>query len=378
MRSCAGKLVVVMLTAVVSAALVVPAHAQPEVRIGDITQLAGEHKNQLVGYGLVAGLAGTGGSSESTKRLAINFLQRLGLRADPQLRTLIRQAQEKTDNISIVTVTATLPPHAKRGQEVDVLVSAFDDAESLAGGVLISTPLTGVDGQVYALAAGPISINGGEFAGKAASVTKNHPTTGRIPGGGIVEAEVPSTIFECNAFHLFLSDPAYETARRIVESINAMSPGAASIFDPAMVTVRIPEANADRPHEFVAMCQELRVIPDGPARVVINERTGTIVVGSNVRLSSVAITHGNLIVTTVESEQVVQPEPFSDGETATVDRTDVGVIEPNSVVNVVEDTTTVGDLAASLNALGVSPRDLSSIFQALKGSGALHAALEFK
>lgn len=352
--------------------------AQPEVRIGDITLLAGQHPNQLDGFGLVTGLAGTGGSSESTKRLVLNYLQRLGLRADPLQRQLIRQLQEKTDNVSVVSVSALLPPHAKRGQQIDVLVSTLDDAESLAGGILISTPLTGPDDVVYAVAAGPISINGGNFAGEAASVVKNHPTTGRIPGGAIIEEEVPSTIFDHGVFHLILRDPAFETARRIAAAINAIVPEAASVHDPAMVTVGIPLDFIDYPHEFVATCQEQLVIPDSPARVVINERTGTIVVGSRVRLSEVAITHGNLIVTTVENKRVSQPNPLGDGETVVVPETDQAVTEQSAVLNVFNDTATVGDLAASLNALGVSPRDLSSIFQMLKESGSLHAALEFK
>ncbi len=377
MTAISRNLILTLIALIAIPAAAVPAHGQPEVRIGDITQLAGEHPNQLVGLGLVTGLAGTGGSSENTKRLALLLLQRLGLRSDPLQRQLLRQVQEKTDNVSIVTVTAMLPPHAKRGQKIDVMVSTHDDAESLAGGVLISTPLTGVDGEVYALASGPISINGGEFAGNAAAVTKNHPTTGRIPGGGIVEAEVPSTIFEYDVFHLLLQTPSFETARRVAESINLIAPASAIVQDPAMVSVQIPAGSLEQPHEFVAICQEQMVIPNDPARVVINERTGTIVVGASVRLSAVAITHGNLIVTTVENQEVSQPEAFSDGQTTTAERSDVQVLEPRSVVNVLPDTTTVGDLASSLNALGVSPRDLSSIFQALKEAGALHARLEF-
>lgn len=358
-------------------AAAVPAHGQPEVRIGDITQLSGEQKNRITGLGFVTGLAGTGGTSENTKRAAILLLQRLGLRSAPLQRQLLLQLQEKTDNVSLVIVSAEMPAHAKRGQRIDVMVSTQDDAESLAGGVLVTTPLVGVDGEVYAVAGGPISINGGNFGGNAANVTKNHPTTGRIPGGAVVENEIPSTIFEYDAFHLMLNNPSYETARRVAESINTVVPAAAYVHDPAMVTVRIPPGNVQQPYEFVAICQEQLVIPDDPARVVINERTGTIVVGSSVRLSAVAITQGNLIVTTIENEQVSQPEAFSDGETTTVDRSEVQVTEPGGVVNVVQDTTTVGELAASLNALGVSPRDLSSIFQALKEAGALHAQLEF-
>ncbi|MEZ6061518.1 MAG: flagellar basal body P-ring protein FlgI [Planctomycetaceae bacterium] len=347
----------------------------PVVRIKDITQLAGEHPNQLVAYGLVSGLAGTGGSSESTKRIAIELLQRLGLRSEPQVRQLIRQAREKTDNLSVVIVSARLPPHAKKGQTIDVTVSAYDDAASLTGGYLIGAELTGVDGEVYVLASGPISLNGGNFGGQAAGVVKNHPTTGRIPDGGIVEREVPSTIFTDGCFHLLLRRPEYETARRITQAINSLSPSAAEMQDPAKIAVHIPYDDFDAPYEFVARCQALTVTPDVGAKVTINERTGTIVFTENVRLSSVAITHGNLIVSTMESPEVSQPAPLSQGETTVVPRTQVDVTEQGGAVNVLNEPATVADLAASLNALGVTPRDLSSIFQMLKESGALHAEL---
>lgn len=355
-----------------------PMDAYNQVRIKDITQVAGEHPNQLVGYGLVTGLAGTGGTNDTTKRAALNILQRLGLRADPSLRERIQQSRDKTDNLSVVIVNATLPPHAKPGQSIDVLVSAFDDAESLNGGVLISTELTGVDGEVYAIASGPVSINGGNFGGDAAQVVKNHPTSGRIANGAVIEQEVPTTIFSNGTFRLLLRIPEYETSRRIAAAINDAVPGAAYVLDAATVVVAHPPEHQMPPLEFLSRCQQLMVAPDVTARVVINERTGTIVIGERVRLSRVAITHGNLIVTTVESPQVSQPAPFSEGQTAIVPRTDVGVTEERSVVNVMDQTSTVGDLAASLNALGVSPRDLSSIFQALKESGALHAELQLQ
>lgn len=348
-----------------------------QVRVKDITTLAGEHPNQLVGYGLVTGLAGTGGKSESTKRLAILMLQELGLRSDPATRALIIQSQEKTDNISVVMVTASLPPHARVGQTIDVTVSAFDDAESLNGGILISTPLTGVDGEVYALAGGPVSINGGSFGGQAGNVTKNHPTTGRIANGATVEAEVPSTIFEQGQFRLLLRQPEFETATRIADAINRQHPFSAMVDSPAVVRVRLQGPPGDE-YRFVSQCRNLMVEPDAVARVVINERTGTIVIGSNVKLTRAAIAHGNIIVSTNEQPQVSQPAPFSQGETAIVPRTEVDVTEEGALINVIDNTVTVGDLAASLNALGVTPRDLSSIFQMLKASGDLHAELVFQ
>lgn len=348
-----------------------------QVRVKDITTLAGEHPNQLVGYGLVTGLNGTGGSSESTKRLAILMLQELGLRADPATRALIQQSQEKTDNLSVVMVTASLPPHARIGQAIDVTVSAFDDAESLNGGVLISTPLTGVDGEVYALAAGPVSTNGGSFGGQAGNVTKNHPTTGRIANGATVEAEVPSTIFQEGQFQLLLRQPEFETATRIADAINRQYPFSALVDSPAVIRVRLQGPPGDE-YRFVSQCRNLMIEPDAVARVVINERTGTIVIGDNVKLTRAAIAHGNIIVSTSEQPLPSQPAPFSQGETVVVPRTEIDVTEEGAMINVIDNTVTVGDLAASLNALGVTPRDLSSIFQMLKASGDLHAELVFQ
>ena len=354
------------------------AGGEPLVRIRDITQIAGEHPNQITGMGLVIGLAGTGGNSQTTKQFALNLLQKMGNRADPGLRENIQRSQEKTDNMSVALVSATLSPHAKNGQRMDVTVSAFDNAKSLTGGFLVATELYGADGEVYVIASGPISLNGGDFGGTAASVTKNHPTTGRIPMGGTVEAEVPCTVFRNGIFELLLRSPHYLTAMNIATAINLYSPGSALVRDPATVAVRLPASAMEDQFRFVAECQELTVTPGSIARVVINERTGTIVIGSDVRLSQVAITHGNLIVSTVETPEVSQPAPFSNGETKIVPRTSVDVTEPGGVINVIDQNVTVGDLAASLNALGVSPRDLSSIFQMLKESGALHAELELK
>ena len=351
---------------------------EPLVRIRDITQVAGEHSNQVNGMGLVFGLAGTGGNGQTTKQFALNLLQKMGNRADPQLRENIQRSQEKTDNMSVVFVSATLPPHAKSGQRIDVTVAVFDNAKSLTGGSLVTTELYGPDGQVYAIAAGPVSLNGGDFGGNAASVTKNHPTTGRIAMGGTIEAEVPCTIFRDDVFELLLRSPHDLTAMNIATAINLYSPESATVLDPSTVAVRLPPSAIGDRFRFIAECQELMVTPGSFARVVINERTGTIVIGSDVKLSQVAITHGNLIVSTVETPEVSQPGPFSQGETKIVPRTSVDVAEQGAVINVIDQNVTVGDLAASLNALGVSPRDLSSIFQMLKESGALHAELELK
>jgi len=346
----------------------------PQVRIRDITSLAGEHPNGLQGLGLVTGLAGTGGTNNATKRMYLEFLQKMGLRADPEIRANIQRARENTDNISVVSVQATLPPNNKVGNKIDVVVSTLDDAESLNGGRLLRTPLMGYDGVVYAIASGSVSTNGGEFGGNASSVVKNHPTTGTVSDGAVVEVEVPTEIFHQGFFHLLLRHPNLESASLIASAVNAIAPGMAVIIDASMVSVRVPFGK--NANQFVVDCQRLMVTPTTAAKVVINERTGTVVFTEDVRLSGVAITHGNLIVTTVESPEVSQPEAFGAGNTVVVPRTDVGITEENRMINIVPSSSTVSDLAASLNALGVSPRDLSSIFQVLKQTGALHAELE--
>lgn len=353
--------------------------AQADVRISDITSVGGVRKNQLVGMGLVTGLNGTGGTSPVTRRFALNMLQRFGVRSDPLLRNRIEtDTAQRTNNLSVVTVTADLESFAREGSRIDVSVATFDDAESLQGGQLIMTPLFGADGQVYAVASGPVSVGGFSFSGDAARVQKNHPTMGRIPGGATVELETCSPLAFDGQVRLILATPSFETARRISMSINKEFPQSAIATDSATVDIIVPFALHSTVSDFIARVGNLRVQPDVPARVVINERTGTVVVGEHVRLSRVLITHANLAVSTVESPLVSQPAPFSEGETAVVPRTDVLVEEENNPVSIIEPTTTVGELAQALNALGVAPRDLSSIFQQLKESGALHAELEFK
>ena len=358
---------------------IVPVSAEAEVRISDITTISGVRKNQIVGMGLVTGLNNTGGKSPVTRRFALNMLQRFGVRSDPDLRARIEQdTSQKTNNISVVTVTADLDSFAKKGSRIDVIVAAFDDAKSLQGGQLIMTPLFGADGKVYAVASGPVSIGGFSFTGSAAKLQKNHPTSGRIPNGATVEIETNTTLGVNGTIRLLLTSPSYETARRTSQAINAEFPQSAIAIDASTIDVIVPFALHSTINDFVARIGNLTIIPDIPARVVINERTGTVIVGEHVQLSRVLITHANLVVSTVETPQVSQPAPFSQGETTVVPRTEVQIEEEDNPVSVLEPTTTVGELAQALNALGVAPRDLSSIFQMLKESGSLHAELEFK
>lgn len=350
------------------------------VRIKDITRLDGYRTNRLTGMGLVTGLAGTGGKNPVTRQFALNMLERFDVRASPAQRAAIRASGlDKTDNLSVVTVTATVDvARHKPGNAIDIIVSTFDDASSLQGGVLMLTPLYGVDGEVYAVASGPLSVGGFSFSGDATTVQKNHPTTGKISGGATIEKAICSPSFEtASEFRLHLRSPDLETASRITAAINEYWSGHAHLFDAGLVAIQVPAEFQSRSNHFIALIQAIRIVPDVPARVVINERTGTVVVGENVRLSRVAITHANLSVITAESPQVSQPAPASRGITAIVPRTDIDVFEGQAAVNVIDQPVTVGELANALNTLGVTPRDLSAIFQQLKVSGALHAELIF-
>ena len=365
------------LIVLISFAVVESSTSATEVRIKDITDVEGVRANTLTGVGLVAGLAGTGGDTPITREVAANLLQRFGLRMDPLLRARLRdETKQKTVNMSVVVVTAELPAFARPGQRLDALVSTYDDAESLQGGMLIMTPLLGVDGRTYATAAGLLSIGGFSFSGDAAKVQKNHPTTASVPNGAVVEEVVPNDLTNAGCINLLLRNASFQTASRIVAAINAEVPQTATTVDAGTVKVQLPPSA--ELVSFISKIQDLRITPDIEATVIINERTGTVIIGENVRISPVAITHANLSVVTGETPEVVQPLPQSRGETAVVPRTTIDVVEDNKPIQVIEQTATVGDLANALNTLGVTPRDLSSIFQQLKSMGALHAKLEFK
>ena len=349
------------------------------VPIEDLTSMEGFRINRISGLGLVVGLNNTGGKSPLTGEFVANYLDRLGNRIDPVLRAqLQRGASFPTGNISLVHVTARLPVFTRPGEEIDVVVAAFDDAKSLQGGTLIDTDLVGIDNKIYARAAGSVSVGGFSFGGDAASVQKNHPTKGRIVNGALVEEVVKFRLPDPKTFHLYLNHDNYQTAARVASAVNSEFPGAAFPVDAGTVRIIIPQPFRKDPVPFIAWIQSLRVEPEIPAKVVINEATGTVVIGSNVRISSVAITHANLAVITTETPEVSQPAPFSEGETTVVPRTGIDVVEEKKPVQVFGETVTVGDLAKALNALGVTPRDLSSIFQQLKAVQALHAELEFQ
>jgi len=344
------------------------AHA---IRIKDIAAFDGVRSNQLVGYGLVVGLNGSGDSDQTkfpVQSLA-NMLDRMGV--------TINRADITVKNVAAVMVTATLPPFAKQGNRLDVLVSSMGDAKSISGGTLIMTPLKGGDNQVYAVAQGSVLTNSFAFGGQAASAQKNHPTAGQIPNGALVERELPNMLAGKSVLRLNLSQADFTTATRIVAAINDKfrSPVATTV-DPGTVSLKIPAEYANRTVEFVASMESLEVRPDILAKVVLNERTGTIVMGENVRISTVAVSHGNLSLVIKETPQVSQPAPFSQtGTTTVVPRTELKVEEESRRLTVMPEGASIGDVVRALNLLGVTPRDLIGILQAVKASGALQADL---
>ena len=342
-------------------------------RIKDIVDVEGVRGNMLVGYGLVVGLDGSGDSlngSPFTEQSLIGMLERLGIN--------IRDDQLKTKNVAAVMVTATLPPFARQGTRIDVTVSSLGDADSLLGGTLLVTPLLGADGEVYAVAQGSLSIGGFSFQGDAESITQGVPTTGRIPSGAFVEREIPFALADLETIDLALRNPDFTTARRIMEVINRELGGdVAAATDPATVELTIPPDRVGDIVGLITEIEQLPVQPDQVARVVINERTGVIVMGENVRISTVAIAQGNLTITITETPQVSQPEPFGEGSTVVVPRTSINVDTPDEVqLGVLDSGVTLQELVQGLNALGVAPRDLIAILQSIQAAGALQATIE--
>jgi flagellar P-ring protein precursor FlgI len=336
------------------------------VRIRDIISVDGHRSNSILGRGLVTGLNGTGGRSPDTQRMAANLAGNLGNNPVPPFNN--------TRSASVVMVNAMLPPFVKKGEEITVTVSVMDDAINLRGGILQDTPLLGADGEVYAIASGPILNHGFGVGGDAGSVTKNHPTTGTCRA--IVEKEVCfDAVLRSSHVKLNLRNKDYVTATRIASAINELFPRHARPLDMGTVEVLVPKSFTDAQTEFISMITSQSVVPNMPARVVINQKNGTIVIGANVRISRVIFANDNLIVTTNENPVVSQPNPFSGGTTEVVPRTQITAIEQGGDYNVLKESISVGEFAAALNALGVPPQDLISIFQTLESSGALHAEL---
>lgn len=349
-----------------------PAAAQ--VRIKDIADVEGVRDNQLVGYGLVVGLNGTGDRLDSavfTRESLVAMLERLGVNTRDQIARL------STKNVAAVMVTANLPPFARTGSRIDIAISALGDASDLMGGTLLVTPLMAADGEVYAVAQGALTTAAIAAKGAAASVTRGVPTSGRIANGAIVEREVPYTLGARPQVNLALRNPDLTTAERIAAVINrALSGTPARPLDPRTVALDLGGRDVV---DALAKIEELHVTPDSPAIVVVEEASGTIVMGDNVRISTVAVAQGNLTVRVTETPQVSQPNAFGGGQTVVVPRTDVQVQDGSGhKMGIVREAATLRDLVASLNALGVGPRDMISILQSIKAAGALQADLEVR
>ncbi len=342
-------------------------------RIKDIADIKGVRQNQLVGYGLVVGLQGTGDSDNSrfTLQSMTSMLEKMGV--------TVKAEDIEVDNVAAVMVTADLPPFARTGSRIDVLVSSIGDAESLQGGTLLFTPLKAANGQVYAVAQGPVST-GGFVVGSASGseVQKNFPTVGRVVNGALIEKEIATDFNQKQSLTLTLHRPDFTTASRVAQAINiAFYDQIASAPDAGTIEISVPESYQGNTVALVTMIERLGVTPDSVSRVVINERTGTVIMGENVRISTIAIAHGNLSIQISESSDVSQPLPFSrTGRTVVTPESQVRVEEGRSPVFLVESGVSIGELVKALNALGVSPRDLIAIFQALKAAGALQAELE--
>jgi flagellar P-ring protein precursor FlgI len=355
-----------------AACLPSPAGAQA-VRIKDIADIEGVRDNQLVGYGLVVGLAGTGDRLRTavfTRQSLVGMLERLGV------NTRDNEARLDTRNVAAVMVTANLPAFARPGSRIDVAVSALGDATNLQGGTLLVTPLLGADGQVYAVAQGTVATGAIAARGAGASVQRGVPTSARIASGAIVEREIPYTLASRGTVRLSLRNPDLTTARRIAAAINQVAGGAATATDPRTVAVAM---GGREPLGFLAQIEQLRVQPDQVARIIIEEASGTIVMGANVRVSTVAVAQGNLTIRITETPQVSQPNAFGQGETVVVPRTSIEVDDQGERrFGVLSGGVTLQELVRALNALGIGPRDLIPILQSIKAAGALQAELELR
>ena len=340
-------------------------------RLKDLADVEGVRGNQLIGYGIVVGLEGTGDKrgANFTPQSMANLLERLGIRVDPTTLNLA--------NVAAVMVTAELPPFARPGSKIDVTLSSMGDAKTLQDGVLLMTPLKGADGNVYAVAQGGISLGGFIVTSAGGdSAQKNHATVARIPLGGSVEKGIPFDLFASGQVRIVLRQPDFVTVTRVQEAINGYLGGErAKALDSASVLIPLDVALAEAPIHLIARLEQLEVQPDTPAKVVVNERTGTIIIGENVQVSKVALAHGNLNITIKAETQVSQPNALGQGTTEVVQNQDVDVSEEGGQLRLVQNGVSLGEVVKGLNSLGATPRDLIAIFQALKEAGALQAEL---
>lgn len=364
-----------------------PAHA---VRVKDLAYVQGVRANQLLGYGLVVGLAGTGdfGSAEFTVQSTVSMLSRMGIR--------VEASDVQTRNVAAVMVTAELPPFAASGQEIDVVVSSLGNARSLQGGTLLMTPLRGPDGEVYAIGQGPMTVGGYNVDGGAGtSARSGHTNVGRIPSGAIVERSLDVPFGNEPEIRLFLREPDFTTAVNMAQAIGELFPpdasaaagaadaangptpyaGIATAINASTVVVAVPELFSEAVSQFVALIERVEVTPDAVARVIVNERTGTVVLGGRVRLSEVAVAHGSLSVRVDTEFETSQPRPFGEGSTRVVPNADLQIEEGSSTLRLIRPEPRIEDVVAALNAVGTTPRDLIAILEAVRSAGALHAEL---
>jgi len=369
----AGQLVRLIVSICLVLAVSFPQAASAS-RIKDVVDFEGVRSNMLIGYGLVVGLNGTGDSLRNapfTRQSLESMLERLGINT--------RGATLNTNNIAAVMVTANLPPFAAQGTNVDVAISAMGDAKSLRGGILLVTPLMGADSEVYAVAQGPVSVGGFSSGGQGAKVTKGVPTNGKIANGAIVERSIEFALASMPVIKLSLRNPDFTTAQRIAGAINGrMGNPMAAMIDPSTVNLTVPENYPGGMVSLITDVEQLQVTPDQPATVVIDEASGIIVMGKDVRINTVAIAQGNLTIRVTETPQVSQPAPFSKGgKTVVVPRTTVEVDQgEDKKLALLKDSISLEDLVNGLNALGIGPSDMISILQAIKASGALQAEIE--
>ncbi len=360
-----------LLLLVLLAVAIVPSPARAE-RLRDLVDAGGARENQLVGYGIITGLNGTGDdvSAPFTAQTVMSLLRRLGVQANP--------AQLRLKNVAAVIVTAQLPAFAKQGTKIDITVSSVGNAKSLSGGTLIQTLLKGADQKTYAVAQGSVIVGGFEAkGGSGSSVAKGTTTAGRVPEGAIVEREILANIVEGGALKLELRTPGFTVASRIAEAVNVKFPGSANALDGGSVRVKIPDGFETRIVELMAQLEEVEVTTVRRARVVINERTGTIVAGGDVRLSPVAVMHGSLTIVIKEAPVVSQPGSalFSKGSTVVVPRSEIRTSESGKAMAYVPTAPTLADVATALSLLGLSPRELAGVLQALRAAGALEAEM---
>jgi len=342
-----------------------------DVRIKDISNFEGVRDNQLFGYGVVVGLEGTGDTTQNkfTFQTIANYLDKMGITMNPK--------DFQMRNTAAVAVTAVLPPFPRVGSKIDVTVSSMGSAKSLQGGILLITPLKGADGKVYAVSQGALSIGGFNASqGGGGGVRKNHSTVGRIPNGAIIERTIDFNFSALHYFTLNMNNSDFTTTNRVVNIINKSFGDIASASDSRTIKIMIPQKYSRNKVRMVSILENLKVNTDNKAKIILNERTGTIVFGENVKISKVAIAHGGITVTINPEFEVSQPNPLSRGDTVNNKKDNVTVTEPEARFKVIENTTTIGDVVKTLNSLGATPRDIIAIIQAMKSAGALQADLE--